>query len=58
MTNETLFEQAEKAINDLFSDSSVSLEICLTNMQALKDGIDINMAGLRDDIRRLEETHD
>lgn len=46
MTNEELYEKAIDAINDLFSDTSVSKEDAKGNLQGLLDEIAILMQSL------------
>ena len=50
MTNEQLLENARKAIEELFSDTSVSVERAIENLQSLKDEIDVNMTALEADL--------
>ncbi len=42
-SNDKLFKSAMRAINDLFSDTSVSRKKAQNNLKALKDEIDILM---------------
>jgi len=51
MNNETLKEQAIVAIENLFYDKSVSLEMAIENMEELEDMINLNISALREDIR-------
>jgi hypothetical protein len=46
MSNDKLLEEAEKAINDLFSDMSVSREKCRENMRELLADIEIKIESL------------
>jgi hypothetical protein len=46
MSNEELYEQVIKAIDELFSDTSVSTREAINNLQALKDEIDIRIETL------------
>lgn len=49
--NHILFTKAEEAMEKVFSDTSVELEMALENMQALKDGIEISISALKVDIK-------
>ena len=46
MTNEELYQDAIKAINELFSDTSVPVSECRQNLQGLRDEIDILLDAL------------
>ena len=47
MTNQQLYDKALKAIEELYSDLSVSKEQAIKNLSAIKDEIDIMLDGLR-----------
>ena len=46
MTNQDLYEKALSAINDLFSDTSVSVDKAIENLESLKDEIDVLISAL------------
>lgn len=48
-------ETAKAAIDEVFSDPSVSLEEGLSNLQSLRDEIDICIDAIEGDIRRAAE---
>ena len=50
MNNEQLLENARKAIEELFSDTSVSVQTAIENLQCLKDEIDISITALKADL--------
>lgn len=50
MTNEQLIENARKAIEELFADTSVSVQTAIENLQSLKDEIDISITALKADL--------
>ena len=50
MTNEELLENARKAIEVLFSDTSVSVEMAIENLQSLRDEIEISIRALQADL--------
>jgi len=54
---EKLMSRAESALDDVFSEKSVSLREALENMQALRDSIDMKIECLNVDIRgrRVED---
>jgi len=47
MSNDELYDAAMKAINDLFADQSVDRETARTNLQSLRDELDIMIDGLK-----------
>ena len=49
MSNETLKENAMKAINDLFSDMSVPVSTCRDNLEYLRGEIDMLLDSLSDE---------
>ena len=49
------YESAKKAIQDLFSDTSVSAEETLENLQSLKDEIDIYLEAIAADLAAKEK---
>lgn len=50
-----LLEEAKRAIEELFSDKSVSLETALENMEILRDEIEMYIDAIKGDIRRRDE---
>jgi hypothetical protein len=50
MNNEMLLEKARKAIEELFSDTSVSVETAIENLQSLRDEIDVSIESLKSDL--------
>ena len=55
MDNETLYNLAIEAIDNLFSDKSVSLETALENMRTLREEIGIKIDCLENDLRAQVE---
>jgi uncharacterized protein (UPF0147 family) len=49
MTNEELYQKAIDAINELFSDRSVPISECRTNLWALRSEIDTMLDALDSD---------
>jgi hypothetical protein len=49
MTNQKLYELAEKAIDDVFNDTNVDMVICKQNLDGLMDKIEMLLESL--DIR-------
>ena len=49
--NKRLFKEAERAINDLYVDTSVDIHTALANLQELKNEIKFKMEALREDIK-------
>jgi len=47
MSNDELYEEALKAINKLFADMSVSSETAISNLEGLRDEIDMMIDSLR-----------
>lgn len=54
-SNEELYENAKKAIEELFSDRSVSIQEAIGNLHALQDEIYIYIDALKADLARGEE---
>ena len=50
MSNEKLLEAARKAIEELFGDTSVSVQTAIENLQSLRDEIEINIHALQADL--------
>jgi hypothetical protein len=50
--HEELRKAAEKAVEDLFGDTSVPSTETLTDLEALQEKIDGCMAAIRDDLKR------
>ena len=50
MSNEQLLEDERKAIEKLFSDTSVSVGTAIENLQSLRDEIDISIEALKSDL--------
>lgn len=50
MSNEELLEKAKKAIDDLFSDRSVSVETAIENMEELQGDIESKIDALNCDL--------
>jgi len=48
MTNKELLKKAEKAINDLYVDTTVSVEVSVNNLQSLQYEINIMLDALND----------
>lgn len=46
---------AEEAIDDVFSDTSVSIHATLEAMENLRDGIEFKIQSLKSDIKRKQE---
>jgi molybdopterin/thiamine biosynthesis adenylyltransferase len=46
MSNDELYEAALSAVNKLLSDTTVTEDITRANLEALKDEIDVMLAGL------------
>ena len=49
MSNEDLYQMAVQAINELFSDTSVSKETAIGNLRSLRDEIDTLIESLEVD---------
>jgi polyhydroxyalkanoate synthesis regulator phasin len=52
MSNEELYQKAENAIEELFSDTSVTPQKCAENMQELRDRIDEYVESLESELAR------
>ena len=50
MSNEKLLEAARMAIEELFGDTSVSVQTAIENLQSLRDEIEITIEALRADL--------
>ena len=48
-TNKDLYQSAKKAIDDLFSDTTVSQAQCCKNLKSLMSEIEIMLSGLNED---------
>ena len=46
MTNEELYEKASTAINELFSDQSISKQKCVENLESLIDEMQVMIDSL------------
>jgi len=54
MSNRELYLKTLEAINDLFSDTSVSRNMAQGNLEQLRDEIDLMLRALREDEKRKE----
>ena len=55
MRNEDLLQKAQDAIDDLFSDQSVTVETAIENMETLKGDIDSKLDALANDLELAEK---
>lgn len=55
MSNEQLYENALDAINELFGDSTVSIQKALENLENLQSEIEAKMECLKEDLLREQE---
>jgi len=58
MGNDELLEKAKKAIDDFFSDSSVSAQVTLDGLEDLQSDISIKVEALQHDIARSQDLCD
>lgn len=55
MSNEQLYENALDAINELFGDSTVSIQKALENLENLQSEIEAKIECLKEDLLREQE---
>lgn len=56
MSHKTLIQAVEEALDDLFSDTTVSRNTTYGDLSDIRANIDIKMESLKEDMKRVEKS--